>query len=65
MAANLVKKKNTKSPVWTCFGVKASESGSVNAIDRPVSQERGKTVLAKGCNMSNWYWHLKENHPIS
>ncbi len=65
MAANIVKKKNTKSPVWTYFGLKASDTGCVNEedIDRPVCRECGKTVLAKGGNTSNLYWHLKEHHP--
>ena len=62
---NIVKKKNTKSPVWTFFGLKASDSGCVNKedIDRPVCRECGKSVLAKGGNTSNLFWHLKEHHP--
>ena len=63
-SVNIVKKKNTKSPVWSHFGLKANESGCEREdVDRPVCRKCGKIVPAKGSNTSNLYWHLKEHHP--
>ena len=62
---NIVK-KNTKSPVWSYFGLKANENGCVSEdVDQPVCCESGKVVPAKGGNTSNLFWHLKEHHHTS
>ena len=62
---NLVKKRNTKSPVWIYFGLRATEDGAVmiDGIDRPVCRTCGKAVHAKGGNTTNLYQHLQEHHP--
>ena len=63
-SVNIVK-KNTKSPVWSYFGLKPNESGCIREedVDRPMCCECSKIVLAKGGNTTNLYWHLKEHHP--
>ena len=63
----LVKKKKTKSPVWSYFGLKANESGIVSDadLDRPICRQCYKPVPAKGGNTSNLFWHLRENHAKS
>jgi hypothetical protein len=61
---NLVKKKNTKSPVWNFFGLRADDNDRIieEELDRPVCRECCKVVPAKGGNTSNLFWHLKEHH---
>ena len=54
-ALNLVKKPNTKSSVWTYFGLEADESDKPlrDKEDSPVCRACKKSVLAKGGNTSN------------
>ena len=49
-ALNLVKKPNTKSSVWTYFGLEADESDKPlrDKEDSPVCRACKKSVLAKG-----------------
>ena len=62
---NLVKKRNTKSIVWTYFGIKATEDGlPIEAEqERPLCRPCGRAVLAKGGNTTNLFQHLREHHP--
>ena len=64
-ALNLVKKPNTKSSVWTYFGLEADESDKPlrDKEDSPVCRACKKSVLAKGGNTSNLLTHLYD-HPI-
>ena len=51
---NLVKKPNTRSSVWTYFGLEADESDKpLRDKDSPVCRACKKSVLAKGGNTSN------------
>ena len=59
-ALNLVKKPNTKSSVWTYFGLEADESDKPlrDKEDSPVCRACKKSVLAKGGNTSNLLTHF-------
>ena len=59
-ALNLVKKPNTKSSVWTYFGLEADESDETlrDKEDSPVCRACKKSVLAKGGNTSNLLTHF-------
>ena len=67
MAAQLclVKKKNTKSPVWNHFGLRADDKGLPIAEDedKPVCRKCFRTVPAKTGNTTNLIAHLRDNHP--
>ena len=59
-ALNLVKKLNTKSSVWTYFGLEADESDKPlrDKEDSPVCRACKKSVRAKGGNTSNLLTHF-------
>ena len=63
--AGLVKKKNTSSPIWDHFRLKASIEGVVNEFEKnkPVCNHCNKGVAAKGGNTTNLFTHLRDNHP--
>ena len=61
---NLVKKRNTKSVVWTYFSIKATDGFPIEAEqERPLCRSCGRAVLAKGGNTTNLFQHLREHHP--
>ena len=62
---NLVKKKNTKSCVWTYFGLQPTEDGIVieSEQERHLCYKCKKSVQAKGGNTTNLSQHLREHHP--
>ena len=64
-ALNLVKKPNTKSSIWTYFGLEADESDKPlpDKEDSPVCRACKKSVLAKGGITSNLLTHLRDHHP--
>ena len=60
----LVRKKNTRSPVWDYFGLKADENGEPipDLMHSPVCKQCGKNVAASRGNTTNLFSHLRDNH---
>ena len=56
---SVVKKRNTTSVVWDCFGLQADPDGSVvqGKVNYPVCRSCGKSVPAKGGNTTNLLTH--------
>lgn len=64
VAHQVVKKKNTRSPVWDYFGLKADENGDPipELMHSPVCKQCGKNVAASRGNTTNLFSHLRDNH---
>ena len=61
----LVAKKNTISPVWTHFGLKAGPDNKplTGQENNPICKLCYKPVSCKGGNTTNMFVHLRDNHP--
>ena len=56
---SVVKKRNTTSIVWDCFGLWANPDGSVvrGEANYPTCRSCGKSIPAKGGNTTNLLTH--------
>lgn len=60
----IIKKPNTRSPIWDYFGLPATENGDIIDLNIIICKLCKNTVLSKGGNTSNMVHHLKIHHPL-